>query len=243
MSIFSTNVKASGHIYVHAPNLAAAILKVRQLETSVFHVTDINSSYFKNGDPSAPEISLGDRIWAEAPTVRDQLKIVSSSVMIDRMHLSADAPPKTFQYSAPSYNATRMVLYCAVIELRCSAFVRARSYCDALERAAGINGPVRIDKHSGWFEDWFWCESIYSREMPFVLSPVMEIVGISAGHKLKQLWPKPAGDEKKQNVPADLRVVGARLKNSLAVFGGNFASMSAEDAVDIARYAKILLDR
>ncbi|WP_154677747.1 hypothetical protein [Rhizobium tubonense] len=36
----------------------------------------------------------------------------------------------------------------------------------------------------------------------------------------------------------DLRVVAARLKDSLAMLGGNLASMNAECALAVARYAK-----
>jgi hypothetical protein len=244
MSIFSTNVKATGRIYILAPNLAAASQKMRKLKSTVFHVSDVNYySSVHHGDPHAAEISIANHIWGEAPTLGDPFKRVSESAMIDGMYLSDNSPPETFQFSAPDHVATGKSLYWTPIDLRCLAFIKARSYAAAREIAARITGSIQIDEDRASFEDWFMCAGIDNREMPFVLSPVMEVIGVSNGHELKQLWPKLVDDEKNKNVTPDLRVAGARLKASLSVLGGNFALMSAEDAVDIARYAKVLLDR
>lgn len=83
--IFSIHVKAGGQTYIHATSVTEAVKKLSQLRSTVFNLNDVDFSYFKDGDPTAPEISLGNRIWAEGPMVGEEFKMVSRNTMADTM--------------------------------------------------------------------------------------------------------------------------------------------------------------
>ncbi|MDP9630365.1 UNVERIFIED_ORG: hypothetical protein J2W85_002439 [Ensifer adhaerens] len=266
MSIFGIDIIVAGTIYILGKSLEDACAKFDTLVGKTFDATDRHWFSEASFDSEwMPEFSFARGHTTCGAVHSAPLKLYSEKQLRKAMRTKrAGRKEKLLPYSdRHDFERNGQRVYTCDVHIETMAFFTAASPRDAEGHLKKLD-----DRIMDWdfTTGWLYPEAIADPDFPFVVSPHFHLVGPIKGLELELHWSEEAehtlvatnggrldavdqqsvGETETDNRVEDeagLLIAAARFKQCCLEWGGVFSSISDQDAIEIARFAKARLDK